>query len=278
MTFTERCVGQGQRIGHGFLLFVFGLLIAGIANGQLHPQILFQMRSSGSYLGLRLTDLDADRARELKLKEVSGVEIVAVQEGAAAYQAGLRVGDVLLTYNGEKVLGVQQFVRLVSETPPDRRVAIGYWRGGSEKQVVVTTGSPRTVATYDFITTMRVTDVPSPMMLWRNVVLGFESAALGEQLEQTLGVKQGILIWNVDENSPAQHAGLRAGDVLTGFCGHAIHSPREVGFVLQQLQTAVKPVSNNSQPGGSKSGSMNVNVLRDHKTVSLSISLDGDEH
>jgi serine protease Do len=278
MTFTERWVRQGQRIGHGFLLLVFGLLMAGIASGQLHPQMLFQMRSSGSYLGLRLTDLDADRARELKLKEESGVEIVAVQEGAAAYQSGLRAGDVLLTYNGEKVLGVQQFVRLVSETPPDRRVAVSYWRGGSEKQVVVTTGAPRTVPTYDFVTAMRVTDVPSPMMLWRNVVLGFESASLGEQMEQALGVKQGILIWAVEDNSPAQHAGLRAGDVLTGFCGHSIRSPREVGFVLQQLQSAVKPVSNNSQPGGSKSGSMNVNVMRDHKAVALSISLDGDEH
>jgi serine protease Do len=233
---------------------VLGLLGASLALAQV-----------GSYLGLNLSDIDGERAKTLKLNDLSGVEVIAVQEGAAAYQAGIKPGDVLLSYNGERLLGVQQLIRLVSETPPGRRVKVVCWRGGATKQIWLTTGSLRTTQVDDstLIYNVRVTDVPSPMLLWRNVMLGIESESLNGQMAQALGVKQGILIWAVEGGSVAQHAGLRAGDVLTDFCGHAIRSPREVGLILQQLQNGQKP--------------MPLNVVRDHKALSISISLDSED-
>jgi len=233
---------------------VLGLLGASLALAQV-----------GSYLGLNLSDIDGERAKTLKLNDLSGVEVIAVQEGAAAYQAGIKPGDVLLSYNGERLLGVQQLIRLVSETPPGRRVKVVCWRAGEQKQIWLTTGSLRTTQVDDstLIYNVRVTDVPSPMLLWRNVMLGIESESLNGQMAQALGVKQGILIWAVEGGSVAQHAGLRAGDVLTDFCGHAIRSPREVGLILQQLQNGQKP--------------MPLNVVRDHKALSISISLDSED-
>jgi serine protease Do len=143
-------------------------------------------------------------------------------------------------------------------------VKVVCWRAGTPKQIWLTTGSLRSVQVDDspFISSVRVTDVPSPMLLWRNVLLGIESESLNEQMAQAFGVKQGILIWAVEGGSVAQHAGLHAGDVLTDFCGHAIRSPREVGLILQQLQNGQKPMA--------------VNVVRDHKAMSMAISLDQD--
>ena len=99
-------------------------------------------------------------------------------------------------------------------------------------------------------------------MLWRNLVLGIESESISDQMAESAGVKQGILVWNVADGSPAQRAGLKAGDVVTGFCGRSIHSPRDLGMTLQQLQIGQKPIS--------------VNLVRDHKPVSLTIPLDAD--
>jgi len=224
--------------------------------------ILMQIRGGGSYLGVNLADVDADRAKALKLNDITGVVILAVQEGEAAAEAGIKPGDILLSYNGEKILGAQQFIRLVSETPPGRRVKVVCWRAGEQKPLWLTTGSYRPQPSDDspFISTIHVTDVPSPMLLWRNILLGIESESLNDQMAQALGVKQGILIWTVEGGSAAQHAGLRAGDVLTDFCGHAIRSPREMGLVLQQLQNGQK--------------AMSVNVVRDHKPLVISIPLD----
>lgn len=243
------------------------LLICAVGVAAQWPGLLpLQAKAAAGYLGVKLMDIDPEHAANLKLSETTGVEITNVMASSPADQAGIRPGDVILSYNGEKVLGAQQFTRLVSETPPGRRVRLVGWRSGTEKAFTITTGvRPTGYTTSDDVelTRMRIIDVPLPMMLWRNLVLGIESGQLNDQLAQALGVKQGILVWTVMPAYPAQHAGLRAGDVLTQFCGHAINSPRDLGIILQQLPNEQKPIS--------------VDLMRDHKPVSLRISLEAEQ-
>src|SRR5881628_1749587 len=75
-----------------------------------------------SFLGVAVTDIDPDRVSRLKMKEERGIEVTHVAEASPADKAGIQPGDVLLTYNGENILGIQQFVRLVQETPIGRKV------------------------------------------------------------------------------------------------------------------------------------------------------------
>lgn len=239
------------------------VLVMLTAAAQVPPANPFQNRAA-SYLGLGLRDIDAARARELKLPELSGVEIVAVEQGAAGDQAGIVPGDVILSYNGEKISSAQQLIRLVSNTPIGRRIRVSYMRAGRKQETWVTTGQSQSAALDEpeSLFRGRITDVPFPMVVWRNLVLGIESESLNDQLAQALGVKQGILIWTVNAGSLAQRAGLRAGDVITNFCGHAVHSPRDLGALLQQLQNSQKPLS--------------FDAVRDHKTLALSVSLETD--
>ncbi len=78
----------------------------------------------GTYLGVNLAEIDANRAKELKLKEDYGVEITRVEENSPAEKAGLKAGDVVLEYNGQRVEGMEQFGRMVRETPPGREVKL----------------------------------------------------------------------------------------------------------------------------------------------------------
>src|ERR1700681_1755764 len=92
------------------------------------PQI-FEFHNGGfvsgaTYLGVNLAEIASDRARELKLKEAYGVEITRVEDGSPAEKAGLKSGDVVLEYNGQRVEGMEQFGRLVRETPPAREVKL----------------------------------------------------------------------------------------------------------------------------------------------------------
>ena len=80
------------------------------------PEVrIWKASPGGSFLGVGLKEIDSDRAKELKLREESGVEITRVEENSPAAKAGLKVGDAVLQYNGQRVEGIEQF-RFVAVT------------------------------------------------------------------------------------------------------------------------------------------------------------------
>jgi serine protease Do len=61
---------------------------------------------------------------------LDGARIVVTAVAPAAQAAGLRQGDVVVTYNGAKVADVRQFERLVLDTPPGSRATLEVVRDG----------------------------------------------------------------------------------------------------------------------------------------------------
>ncbi len=225
-----------------------------------------QLRPSGSFLGVRLLDIDADRAKTLKLPEERGVEVAGVEEGSPADSAGIRKGDVLLSYNGEKILGAQQFVRLVQETPQGRKVQIQVSRDGRTQTTVVTTGSPRlrfemppnfVGFTLPDVNALTMPDVPSPMLVWTNSLLGIECESVDSQLAQYFGVKRGVLVRAVEKGSAADKGGMRAGDVLVAVGERPVTTPHDVSSYLRSEHPAGKSIS--------------FSVVRDHKAVKVNV-------
>jgi S1-C subfamily serine protease len=85
----------------------------------------------GSELGAMVSDLDAKSA-------TAGVKIDAVHSDSPAEKAGLKAGDIVVDYDGERVRSARQFTRLVQETPEGRSVAIGIMRDGKTQTVHAT--------------------------------------------------------------------------------------------------------------------------------------------
>jgi serine protease Do len=228
-------------------------------------QIANQVRTQISYLGVNLVDVDADRIARLKMSEERGAEVVYVEEGSPADNAGIKPGDVLLSYNGENVLGTQQFIRLVRETPPGRKVKMQLWRDGKAQTVLATIGVlpsrapviPTHPATFTFpdLRGFKMLDVPRIMMTWTNSALGIECEPVDSQLAQYFGVKQGVLVRSVAKDSAGEKAGLRAGDVLTSVGGRSLNSPEDLRRVLRE-------------PGKS----VPVSLVRDHKQLALTVT------
>jgi predicted metalloprotease with PDZ domain len=82
-----------------------------------------------------VAEIDSERAKALNLKEVHGVEVKSVDHDSPAAKAGLKESDVVLEYNGQRIEGTEQFVRLVRETPVDRQVKLLVWRNGGDPDV-----------------------------------------------------------------------------------------------------------------------------------------------
>jgi serine protease Do len=255
----------------GFL-FVAGLVsLSATASGQLSdklPQVI-QNRNSGSYLGIAVKDVESSRFSSLGVESDTGVEVVRLTEGSPAEQAGLKVGDILLTYNGENILGGQQLGRLVSETPTGTRLKIKYWRDGKLQTCVVKTAAPPSppvdfpYGAKDFSDQLNrlhlsmPMDIPTPLLIWRNRFLGIVCEPLEPQLADYFGVKEGVLVRFVEKGSPAYAAGIRSGDVLTSIGSHTVANPRDVTACIRSQ-------------GGSNSVSMS--LVRNHKPMKLSVT------
>ncbi len=117
---------------------LFALMAQAPAPAPRARSVTSLVAQPGSYLGVAVVEIDSDRAKALKLKEERGVEIKYVDENSPAAKAGLKEGDVVLDYNGQRIEGINQFIRMVSETPSGRKVSLQISRNGSLQTLPVT--------------------------------------------------------------------------------------------------------------------------------------------
>lgn len=200
---------------------------------------LFSAGRPGSYLGVGVRDVNAARAKELSLAEEAGVEVTQVDDDSPAIAADLKVGDVVLEYNGQGVEGSEQFVRMVRETPVGRTVKLKVSRAGVLKLLTATLGQRRGGLSGrrlpEGMSWERLPgpwtssmDLPRPLLSWRSEMIGIVAESLGGQLASYFGVKEGVLIRHVHPGSRAAKAGLRAGDVLLRVHGEMVTTPWDV--------------------------------------------------
>jgi len=235
---------------------------------QLHELNNVVPFTGGTYLGVSLAEIDANRAKELKLKEDYGVEITHIEEGSPAEKAGVKPGDVVLEYNGQRVEGMEQFGRMVRETPPGREIKLTISRDGAPQTLTAMLASRKMRFSANFpsdfqMPDIRVPDIPQIYTTMRTARLGVEAESLGAQLAEYFGVKEGVLVRSVRENTSAQKAGIKAGDVITKVDGMAVTSPSE-------LSGAVRTASSKK--------TYSVELMRERKPQTISVTAeDGSE-
>jgi serine protease Do len=211
------------------------------------------VRSERPWLGIGVKDItDSETAKKLNLKETRGVEITNVDENSPASKAGIKDGDVILEYNGQRVEGGEQLSRLVRETPIGRSVSLGVWRSGSMQtlsatieaakgpQVFIAGSGPVAIPPEIHIPDMRSFNIPE----FSGGVFGstVSSPRIGviteplsnqEQLADFFGVKDGALVKQVTKGSPAEKAGIKAGDVITKVDDQAVQAAGDITRALR---------------------------------------------
>ena len=98
---------------------------------------LFDAGGDGSYLGVRVSDVE-EGAEPSTAQE--GVVVTEVVDGAPAAAAGIEAGDVIVEFDGERIRSARQLTRVVRETPAGRGVGATVFRDGARVNVNVTPG------------------------------------------------------------------------------------------------------------------------------------------
>jgi serine protease Do len=210
--------------------------------------VLRLMATNGSYLGVGVRDVDAERKKALNLKEERGAEITSVQEDTPASKAGLKTGDVVLEYAGQRVESMEQFIRLVRETPAGREVKLVVVRNGAQVNLTARpeNGRNRLESGIRLMSPMpaisirefgRTMDTPRAAMYWKSGTLGVEVEALDRQLAEFFGVKEGVLVRSVAKGSSAEKSGIKTGDVIVKVEETKVTTPREVTAAIQAARS-----------------------------------------
>ena len=219
-----------------------------------------------SFLGVHVVEMDAARATELKLKDEVGVEITGVEADSPAEKAGLKRGDVVVAYQGQRVEGTEQFIRLVRETPAGRQVKLMVHRQGApaaqavtavvaarKPKIVAESGGPRVE--------LWMPDLPHAYMGMRSPRFGVEAEGLEGQLAEYFGVKEGVLVRSVTKGSAAEKSGFKAGDVITKVDQKPLDSPRELSEALRSSRDKK---------------SVAVTVVREKREMTLTANIEDD--
>ncbi len=226
-----------------------GALLVPLANAagpDLHPASdathLLLSNSSQGYLGVGLRDVDNERAGALKLKDPHGAEITSLDKDAPAFKSGLRVHDVVVQMNGQRVEGIEQFRRMLHEIPPGRTITLVAMRDGQQQNFSVQLADRTQLATQiivDLETDPPAVSADEPPQtivlpsgsrssgffgsLSRNrYYVGVDIQPLPTGLADYFGARNGVLVGNVFSNSPASAAGLKAADVIQKVNGQPI--------------------------------------------------------
>lgn len=252
--------------------------------------------AAGSWLGVAIENLDAERAEELGLGEVRGVRVSEVTEDSPAAEAGIREGDVILRFDGEEVRSARQLVRLVRETPPGRQVEVRLVRDGDRRTVSVKVAERS--ASWPGLDEERMEEIHRQLerardrhrdamkrmkrldlhvepgtfefdvdgdafgVLGERGRLGLRLQGLTDQLAEYFGVEGGALVASVREDSPAAQAGIRAGDVVVRIGEEDVRDP---GDAVRAVRAA-------------EAGPVTVAVVRDggERTVTVELPAKDD--
>jgi serine protease Do len=173
-----------------------------------------------------------------------GAIIRRIEPNSPAEKAGLKQGDVIVGFNNEEVLGLQQLTRLVRETPVGRTIDVKVRRENRDETFKVTTergpdlpgGRFELALPNVHIFADRIArDMPKIQINTVYVQGGVRVEQMTDQLRDFFGVygNNGVLVTSVDSGSAAEKAGLKAGDVITNIDGKNIQSPGDFGRELR---------------------------------------------
>jgi serine protease Do len=187
---------SGGNIGIGFAIPI-----------DLAKNLLPDLETKGSvtrgWLGVSIQPVTPDLAHSFGLDKAAGALVGDVVADGPAEKAGIKRGDVIVSYNGNKIDESSSLPGLVASTPVGKTVPVEVLRDGKMKTIDVTIRklNDRTAAI----------DTKAEKGQWG---LALQNIRPEERRQMNLTGSEGVLVQAVTPGSPAADAGVQAGDVI----------------------------------------------------------------
>jgi membrane-associated protease RseP (regulator of RpoE activity) len=225
--------------------------------------------SDGAWLGVYLQNLTGDLKEAMDLESEEGVLVAGVVEDSPAEEAGLEEEDLVTEFDGTQVKTSSQLTKLVKKRLPGDEITLKLVRDGKTKTLTVVLGKQpkdKTLGLKETTPWLNFSGVPGEPGLYSFSMfsgnrIGVRVQNLTDQLGSYFGVEdgQGALVTEVEEDMPAEKAGLKAGDVIVKVDGDDIE---DTGDLIEAIS---------EKEEGDKA---EITVIRDHASKSFSVGVE----
>jgi serine protease Do len=205
---------------------------------ELAMNVADQLRSHGrvsrGYLGVLIQDVDRNLAESFGMSQPYGALVSRVMPDSPADAAGIRVGDVIVAFNGKRLLNSSQLPPLVGTTKVGEEATLRVLRGGKERDIAINVGR---LPDDDDDEDVETAAAPSQAQPDEIEKLGLSVIDIDPEVRRELGLEEsgGALVSEV-AGGAARDAGIRRGDIVLMFDGADVKSARH----LRELIDAAK--------------------------------------
>ena len=169
-----------------------------------------QLRKSGKVtrgrIGVEIGEVSKDVAESLGLGRARGVEVARVEAGGPAEKGGIKVGDIILKFNGTAVERTGDLPRLVAATPVGSKAVVTVWRKGAQQDINVN------IVELEEDKAKRAAPVKKPKSEAAPNAIGLSVSDLSEVQRKELKLDGGVVVDASD--GAAARAGVRPGDLI----------------------------------------------------------------
>ncbi len=182
-------------------------------------------------LGVQIQPVSPEVAASLDLEEAKGALVARVMPKSPAAQAGVEVGDVILGLDGKAVAGPDDLVNMIKEMAKGS-AALRIWRNGTEQTLTTQ------FETADDEKMVKLESEPKGK-------LGVKIATLTDEARSHYEVADGasgVVIVDVQSDSPAFKHGLRAGDIIERIGPTEVSEPQQVIDAVEKASAEQRPL------------------------------------
>ncbi len=205
---------------------------------ELLPQ-LRQGKVVRGRIGVQIAPVPREGFEDFGLKTRTGAVVAQVSPGGAAQKGGIEPGDVILEFNGRPVPNQNDLVKMVIATKPGTSVPVKLLRNKQERTVTLTIDELDLDAEQQARRSAQA-NPETPQQEEQGSGFGLTLQNLTPQLSRRLQLpsgRGGAVVSDVDPDSSAAMAGLRANDVIMSINGVNVSSAAEAGRELQKIAT-----------------------------------------
>ncbi len=225
---------QGKVVGINSAIVARGENIGFAIPSNMAEDVIKQLKKyqevKRGWLGVSIQDADQNTAKALNLPDAKGALVSSVRKGEPADEAGIEVGDVIVSVQGHSIKDADELTRVIGDMSPGQEVKITLWRNGEAKKVTVELG----LRDLDRQAAKEEEERESSDKL----LLGMKVRKLTEKEARSLNLNtaKGLVVLGIKQGSPASEANIQRGDVILRANKRPVGSNEELKQVIEQAE------------------------------------------